>query len=408
MKLDKILTYSFAVSLVLNAGAVSFLGYSRLFHPEVKSQAAPEETQEPLQFGVFHLPAPAPTPPPVRDPRRSPMKLSEAIARGTFVGKGDDDDDDDRQPASRSGTPSGDARSAPGKSRSGAPESVNNTGGDAPKAAGGSRGTGNSGSDGTAGTGSSRIGEPARSTEETSGRRADGQLGAAPLSGGARTASGVKSMGDRNSPKNVPGGVSEVSKRDRRGATAAAKGTGSRGRGNPGSPDEGSKKETADSGNAAADKTADGKAAAGVFVMPKMAKMWSVPPGQKIVLPEGLKLVMPKELPVLTSVAPLSREQLAQLRKLLQGQNLQQMKGLTKEQLKKMLAARKDAEQVAVPPDSAASAPAATSPKKNRTGETRRTKTPAYHPASAAGTGRIAADRASVAVPLSTLEHGLA
>jgi hypothetical protein len=290
MKLDKILAYSFAVSLVVNTGVVSFLGYSRLLHPETSAQANAGETAEPLQFGIFHLPRPAPTPTPMRDPRRSPMKLSEAIARGTFVGKGDDDDDDDEQPlASRSATPqTADDKKRPGKG-SAATAGSGKANGDGRTTSRSGNGSGNSGRDGASGAGSTDADGAASSNEDANAARGTGRLGAEPVAGEVRTAMGVPSSGgDRGASKNVPGGVSDPSKRDRRGAKAATSRTTAKGRtvkDGAESGDDG--KDSADVGDALLDKTPDGKAAAGTFVMPKMAKMWSVPPGQKIVLPRA-------------------------------------------------------------------------------------------------------------------------
>ncbi|MBV9868682.1 MAG: hypothetical protein JO316_25275 [Abitibacteriaceae bacterium] len=81
------------------------------------------------------------------------------------------------------------------------------------------------------------------------------------------------------------------------------------------------------------------------YIMPKVAKMWTVRPNQKLVLPKDLKLNMPANLPIVPGVKPLTPEQIEELRKLLHQQNLKQMKGLSREQLKKFLQARKDTER---------------------------------------------------------------
>lgn len=93
--------------------------------------------------------------------------------------------------------------------------------------------------------------------------------------------------------------------------------------------------------NQPADKTA----APTTYAVSKLAKMWTIPPDQKFVLPPNLSLDMPADMPVVPGIKPLSAEQIEELRKLLHQHNLQHMKGLTREQLKKLLEARKNAER---------------------------------------------------------------
>ena len=348
MRINKILTNSFAASLLINIGAVSFLGYSRLFSPRVAA-SAPTESIEPIRFGVIHLPAPTPTPAPPRDAAHSPTTLSEAMARGLAVGKGDD--------KNKSRGRSSDARRAGNDSAMGrdtlaasvtitakalsAPQGAANSAGKSSGANGGEiigKGQGSAQGNGASAT-ETRVAQSVSATAATGAMRQSGAI----LGKGGDAA------------KSLPGGVTLSPAAKNSGARVAASGKGEKTGGHGGL--EANDKESGADTDAPAEKTPEGKAVAGAFIMPKVAKMWNVPPGQKIVLPNGLKLVMPKELPVLTSVAPLSAEQLAQLRKMLEGQNLQQMKGVTKEQLKKMLAARQQSERIAPPASALASAP---------------------------------------------------
>jgi hypothetical protein len=64
----------------------------------------------------------------------------------------------------------------------------------------------------------------------------------------------------------------------------------------------------AESGDATEKATADA-VKAGRFVMPKVAQMWRIPPGQKLTLPDGMKLELPPNLPVVPGSAPLTDEQ---------------------------------------------------------------------------------------------------
>lgn len=96
-----------------------------------------------------------------------------------------------------------------------------------------------------------------------------------------------------------------------------------------------------------------GKPPSGTFLMPKVVKKWNVSPNQKFVIPPDLKITLPPDMEVMPSVQAPTPEQIEELRKFLRKNKLQQLKGLSKEQLKKLLAASKAAERVVPPPGSA-------------------------------------------------------
>lgn len=112
-------------------------------------------------------------------------------------------------------------------------------------------------------------------------------------------------------------------------------------------PKPGAKDEKTPTAKKGGDKSgAKTDAQPGKFTPTKFAKLWDVPPDQKIVLPKELSAIkFPENLPIMPGVKPLTPEQIEELRALLHEQNLKQWKGLTKEQLKKMLDARKGAER---------------------------------------------------------------
>ncbi|MDX1935112.1 MAG: PA14 domain-containing protein [Capsulimonadales bacterium] len=343
MKNSPLFKGSIALSFVVNLTAVTVLGYAKL-HETVPALPTESKTFGPIRFGVIHLPTATPTP-----KISSPTRLSEAIARGIQVGKGDDDDD---RPASMADSSSGGANAKPGIGRDTGAGRKGSEG-----AVGKSAGRGEEGSAGKDRTAiANNTGTATREAAKSGAANGDRSKPeeSRSVASGERTSRSDRTLRPGKGSAAAPGGIPLTENRGTPRAETAARGNR---QGKASDKDGAETVNGREEGAGATEKSSETTAGTGTFVMPRVARMWSVPPGQRIVLPEGLKLTLPKELPVMAAANPLSREQIEQLRKMLQGQNLRRMQGLTREQLKRMLATRKESERLISPEP--ASAPAA-------------------------------------------------
>lgn len=370
---------SFFGSLAVNLVGVALLGYARLVAPPPVSATAAKKA--PLAVGVYHIPRPVSTPVPVP----APSTITGASAAKTASNSARNDTAHrpataPKNVAAQKVGPAATAKPAATVSASGneigqgASEATNGT-----KAGTATAGTGTSAAQTGAGARSAVASAPTTNRTGALDRRAAAQRVSDAQGGTANTGrvAGTEIGKTPGATRGVGQTASAVTSANAKLAQNAQAGTSPANEHDaPGTPAE-TESAIAQSGDGTSGEAAPtakpGEKGNGTYVVPKVAKMWAVSPNQKLVLPDGMKLELPPNLPVVPGSALLTDEQLAQLRKLLLSQKLRQMKGLTKEQLKKMLAARKDSER----PRSAAALASAAQPtaKKTETAAKPRSKT---------------------------------